>query len=356
VDPSSPNEAIKHAFERIHREWGELEKRRISENSSAAPRYSVFQLLGLQGSEIGLHSPLLCDLLNPYGSHGQGALFLRSFLAVLAKRRPPLAKIFARIGDLPDPDDWVVLPERQRVDIVIRNRREGLLIFIENKIAAKEQTDQLRRYRRLLEQESHMYSTRLLIFLSPKKYGRPRTSDPGDPYIHLNYEHDIFPWLRAIEPNIKAVHLRGVIEQYCRVIRNMDGEDAMVVGGENQDLIKLLSQQENILCALEISDSIEDVKSALRVSFWKQIDANLRNGLAESGLATSWQIEGLDDLRSNLKANWQGVYFTPAEKTTNDQAQLRLGIWQENPGWKLFYGVGFSKRPQPDPHPFGRNK
>src|SRR6266567_2110223 len=144
--------------------------------------------------------------------------------------------------------------------------------------SAAEQKDQLRRYRRLLEEEANAYSTRLLIFLSPRKYPSPLT---GKPDICLTYEGDIWPWLSAIEPSIQAIHLRGVLQQYCRIVRNMDGEDAMG-DRRNQELIDLVKQQENILCALEISDSIEDVKNALRLSFWEHIDADLRSGLSES--------------------------------------------------------------------------
>jgi hypothetical protein len=275
--------ALQSSFERIHRYWTELKRRRMLEERDRAPHHSVFRLIGLEASEIGLHSPFLCDLLNPYGSHGQGALFLQSFLQMLATRQPSFGEALPHLTDPPNPDEWIVLPERQRIDISIRSRRARLLIFIENKIGASEQEDQLRRYRRLLEEERYTYSTRLLIFLSPRKYPRPQT---GEPDIHLTYEGDIWPWLSGIEPQIQAIHLRGVLQQYCRTIRNMDGVDAMAEG-RNQELIDLLKQQENILCALEISDTIEDVKNVLRLSFWEQIEADLRKGLSESGLATS---------------------------------------------------------------------
>jgi hypothetical protein len=336
---------LKTSFERIKSGWAELEKRRITEERDCATRYNIFRLIGLERSEVALHSPFLCNLLNPYGSHGQGTLFLRSFLELLAKRQPHFGEILSEVTDPADPSEWIVLPERQRIDISIIGRKAGLVIFVENKIDAREQEDQLQRYWKLLKEENYSCSVRLLVFLSPRNYGRPQT---GKPDIYLTYEDDVWPWLSAIEPNIQAVHLRGVLQQYCRIIKNMDGKDT-VEDQRNRELIDLLKQQENILCALDISDTIADVKDALRSSMWEQIDADLRRGLNESGLAASWAVGGLDELKREPRKNWQGVYFTSID-ASSQAAQLQLGLWQEGSEARLFYGIGFSKV-QPDPHP-----
>jgi hypothetical protein len=137
---------LKTSFERIKSGWAELERRRITEERDCATRYNIFRLIGLERSEVGLHSPFLCNLLNPYGSHGQGTLFLRSFLELLAKRQPHLGEILSEVTDPADPSEWIVLPERQRIDISIIGRKAGLVIFVENKIDAREQEDQLQRY------------------------------------------------------------------------------------------------------------------------------------------------------------------------------------------------------------------
>ncbi|MBV9531288.1 MAG: PD-(D/E)XK nuclease family protein, partial [Bradyrhizobium sp.] len=68
--------ALERQFQRLREGWAELRRRRIEEERVGAPRHNIFRLLGLQRSEVNLHSPLLRDLLDPYGSHGQGTLFL----------------------------------------------------------------------------------------------------------------------------------------------------------------------------------------------------------------------------------------------------------------------------------------
>ena len=51
-----------------------------------APRFNLFQLLGVAENEVGTHSALLADLLRPEGTHGQGTLFLDAFLTYCQKK------------------------------------------------------------------------------------------------------------------------------------------------------------------------------------------------------------------------------------------------------------------------------
>jgi hypothetical protein len=171
--------AAREVFARLHREWDIIREQR----RKLAPRHNLIRFLGFERSEVAFHSPFLCDLLDPNGSHDQGVLFLRSFLKLLGACRRPCGVQWgyqwresgAASGS------WLVLPERGRIDISIRNRDEGVLIFIENKIDAVEQEHQLCRYRERLASERHHYPYQLLVFLSPRTYGCPRTGTPDIP-------------------------------------------------------------------------------------------------------------------------------------------------------------------------------
>src|SRR5437660_12720896 len=44
-------------------------------------QFNIFQILRVGHLEVTTHSPILAELLNPKGRHGQGAAFLRLFLA-----------------------------------------------------------------------------------------------------------------------------------------------------------------------------------------------------------------------------------------------------------------------------------
>lgn len=80
------------------------------------------------------HSRVLGELLNPCGNHGQGSLFLTSFLELL---------------EIPNPTkgQWRVAVERGHVDILLCRNDPASVIIIENKSNdAVDQGNQLYRY------------------------------------------------------------------------------------------------------------------------------------------------------------------------------------------------------------------
>jgi len=348
MNPDRDLEAVKGSFERLRRQWSELQKQKLVEERTRAPRFNVFRLVGLERSEVGLHSPFLRDLLDPYGSHGQGALFLLSFFDMLAARCPSLGDIRRHLADPPDPGDWIVQTERERIDVSIRSLRARLIVFIENKIDAGEQEKQLSRYRLLLNDESTTYARRLLVFLSPRAYGPPQT---GTPDVHLTYETDIARWLQTLEDRIGPLSLRGTVLQYRETIENLSGVQAM----SDPALINLLAKSENIRCALETSNVIEEVKIKLRLDFWEQVATDLGNRLAELGLAEKWAIRGLDELRNDPgavnKDDVCSVYLVSKE-LIEAKTHLCVGVSQawHRDGRMISYGIFFDKE-QPTPHP-----
>jgi hypothetical protein len=104
-----------------------------SRSRDHAPDHNLFQLLGIERSEVWLHSPFIADILDPFGTHGQGILFLRQFFRMLQKKREMSDRIegaglgpnFSALPDtvIEDPPswEWVVRRERERIDISIRN-------------------------------------------------------------------------------------------------------------------------------------------------------------------------------------------------------------------------------------------
>ena len=182
-----------------------------------APNHNVFRLLRIERSEVGLHSPFLADLLDPFGSHGQGTVFLRNFFDMLARHEQKFVDLTAAVRETAPPSEWIVERERGRIDISIRSRRAGLLMFIENKIDAGEQYDQLTRYRSRLERQGS-YDHRFLVYLSPKNSGQPQT---GTPHICLTYEEDIVKWLKSCAIPDMPKHVLTNLQQYLEIISNL---------------------------------------------------------------------------------------------------------------------------------------
>lgn len=93
-----------------------------------------FNILRFFKTDENKHSELLTHLLNPHGNHGQGNLFLNLFLK--------------RIGiEFSENDNWIVLCNREYVDILLKRNNPHAVVIIENKShGAVDQEHQLYRY------------------------------------------------------------------------------------------------------------------------------------------------------------------------------------------------------------------
>jgi hypothetical protein len=82
------------------------------------------------------HSKILGELLNPYGQHNCGNIFLESFFNNVIKEYPFNKK-----------EKWIITVEKENYDIRIRNLDKSAIIIIENKSnGARDQPNQLFRY------------------------------------------------------------------------------------------------------------------------------------------------------------------------------------------------------------------
>jgi len=111
------------------------------------------------------------------------------------------------------------------------------------------------------------------------------------------------------------------------------------------ELIELLSSEDNIATTLEISEAVGRVKARLQRQFWNAVAERIKDGLAEEGRHEEWRIDGLEDALANPAKNDVGIGL--ARRPAGDGARLVFGVWQEG---RLCHSVGFDKE-QPDPHP-----
>ena len=52
----------------------------IVKNKSKGEYFNLIKIMGMATSEVHTHTPIIADLLNPKGSHGQGSIFLKIFV------------------------------------------------------------------------------------------------------------------------------------------------------------------------------------------------------------------------------------------------------------------------------------
>ena len=211
-----------------------------------------------------MHSAFLGELLNPAGSHGLGATFLDLFLETMNQKLSPETEGFPKFNTAAarltvEHDIGRVAADYQtggRIDIYLES--DGEYIFIENKIYAGDQQNQLGRY------QAHRKNARLLYLTLD---GKPATEWSAgelttDQYQVFSYKEDITSWLEKCRQAASAYPLvRETIVQYQHLINHL-------TGNAPNDFIKMEMQQivrqseENFVSAYALKQAFEESQAA----------------------------------------------------------------------------------------------
>ena len=202
-------------FRRLRKDIPALQKARLKTERLHAPRFNIFRVLPVERRETLLHSPLLANLLDPTASHGQGCLFLQTFLDV--------AKENAHLVSPPGPlqaDGWSVRSEvyigNGTIDLLLECPKRGYVLALENKIDAFEQHAQLSRYYRWLQERRARFAVKQLVFLTPT--GRASQLNPRIPCVLMSYHRDILEFLNRSVPKVHPPHLKELLTEYQAIL------------------------------------------------------------------------------------------------------------------------------------------
>lgn len=229
-------------------------------------KFNIFSVTKIELKEVATHSAMLSELLNPNGSHGQGAIFLKSFIEIVCE------KLNFTETDL---NNAKVFKEKsynngkERIDIVIELKNRN--IFIENKIDASDGDRQIQRYCELgkkLDKEVHV------LYLTKHGSEAPDASHNGARYTPISYSHDISRWL---EDCIKSVALipvvREAIVQYLYLVKKITG---LAMSDEfNKEIVELLLKDDNVKYAQQVANSIAYAKGEILFRFFNAISSAL---------------------------------------------------------------------------------
>jgi hypothetical protein len=189
-----------------------------------APAYNIFYLFDLKDDE-NIHSDFISGLLDPHGSHGQGSLFLETFLNLIRDKGAALPEKLGHITVRREKPSEDAKGRKGRIDISIEiPGAESFCLVVENKIWSGAHGLQLERY---YEDVKKRYRKVILVYLTP--YGRPPEAEAMTPALRvklrreevlfaLSYIGDVVEWLTAALKEVEAEHLRGTLRMYIDVL------------------------------------------------------------------------------------------------------------------------------------------
>lgn len=190
----------------------------LDEITSKLSKFNVFETLGLVNMELK-HSNVLSWLLNPKENHGLDEVFIKKFIQIISKKNKEylenhdMGLIYLSLLDY---SGVIVKREWNNIDVLVASENEKFVVVIENKIWSKEHSDQLTKYRNIIEDE---YSGFKKIYL----YLTPNGESPSDDknWLAIDYlivQEALNDSLELIGENIgKSVKL--FIEQYMDILR-----------------------------------------------------------------------------------------------------------------------------------------
>jgi len=171
---------------------------------------NIFQILRISKKEIR-HSNFLCWLLDPNSNHGLGNIVLRSFLKELDIEKINL-------------DNVEIRREWKFIDLLII--LDDLVVCIENKIFSDEHSNQLKRYKNIIEEE-FTNKKRIFVYLTPFGISSEQESES---YIPISYQL-IIEILEGIDEKIFGSlnqSVRNYINDYIITLnRDVMGSDKL---------------------------------------------------------------------------------------------------------------------------------
>ena len=319
--------------------------------------FNLFEILHIGHYEVSTHSPLLAELLNPAGTHGQGSVFLEKFLDQLEIEN------FESKGATVQTEVSVGI--YGRIDIVITDRSGGAQIFVENKIYAALQDRQLERYQ---EYDSEAKIVYLTLYgedprMGQKEEGSAENAEESFPnLIPISYQTHVLSWLDACRKEAAtAPTVREAITHYIHLIQRLTQQNPSA--RMNQKISEAVLANEETLQTFFIlrnaSQHIEDEivewvtdelsKVAAELGFTMELTKSLRSAnagfrfirpsLTDANLTLNFEFE-----YANFKTfcagfayidSKRGATYGEAFKLKFDQA--RLGKTKKNESWPAWF-------------------
>lgn len=240
-----------------------------SKESVQDKSFNVFTIVSDLYYRENFHSDIMRFFLAPTENHGEGRLFLTTFISMLNK-----------LGRRIDPQDYcdaVVVREEGKIDVLIKSEINKKAIVIENKINnAGDMPRQLPRYYDYL---SPCYSIDAIVYLPLQRSKLPDMSDWSEedksnvcPLLDIIPSYDksniiniVDDWLMPTAKKIKNTDVLSVLRQYISLIKILNASimDTIIL----EKFYRELLQKDNLKSAQSIRNMMNELPNymALRI-------------------------------------------------------------------------------------------
>ena len=204
-----------------------LDSEELARLDELTSQFNIFEALGLVRQEIR-HSNFLAWLMNPAQTHGLGDSFLKGFLfkTSVKARMPGIEKTISPVDvDVWDLTETEIRREWKNIDILLVENAKRFICVIENKIYSSEHSDQLCRYRKVVEREFPDY-TRHYVLLNVSG------EEPSDSkyYVGVTYDEvcDVIERLLKMRASTIGDDVATALAHYVTMIRRRIMPDAEI--------------------------------------------------------------------------------------------------------------------------------
>jgi hypothetical protein len=256
-------------------------------------RFNMFKLCGVNHYE-NTHSAIIAEFLSPLGTHGLKHKLLHCFIESLGERYTLGHFNFERSRIKTEHST-----DQGRIDILIEDNQNKAII-IENKIYAKDQYEQLKRYDKYAKRYQGGYQ---LVYLTLSGNEASTQSSDGVSYTSISYSDDIIRWLeKCVTIASRFPIVRETIIQYINHLKNLTNQDMDVKNKE--EITELLSHIENLRAAQTIHQNYNAVFDFLAK---KHFNPKMEDFAKKIGLEYHYQESRESYIQFRMKnPKWQG--------------------------------------------------
>ena len=220
------------SFQLFANKWTSLMEEYRTHNMMEAETFNIFRILKIAHYEVTTHSPILRELLDSQGSHGQGNVFFIEFLNLLTSRRMVSQQDVISLSEhnyINYSCEAEQSTEEGRLDIIIRrlSKKAPFCFIIENKIYAQDQQGQIARYWSQLDRYDIPVQRKRIFYLT--LYGsRPsptsiseearRALENAGTLCYLSYKKDVREWLQKSLIKVESDKVSHILKQYLEIL------------------------------------------------------------------------------------------------------------------------------------------